>query len=65
MAEHHNIQMDLVKMADGGRLLRLTDARSGLALEQVLDPQQPVVRQKEKLLRVFEAALARAELTAA
>ncbi len=65
MDERNNIQMDLVKLADGGRLLRLTEPQSGLALEKVLDPRQPVVRQKERLMGVFEAALARAALSAA
>ena len=33
---------------------------SGLALEKKLDPQKSIVGQKEQLLGVFEAALARA-----
>ena len=65
MVDRSQIQIDLVKLADGGRLLRLTEAQSGLALEKLLDPRQPVVRQKERLLGVFEAALAQAELSLA
>lgn len=65
MIDRGNIQIDLIKLIGGERLLRLTESRSGLALEQRLDPDQPVVRQKEKLLEVFEVALARAELAAA
>jgi hypothetical protein len=61
MADHDKIQLDLVKLVNGERILRLTDPRSGLALEKKLLPAEAVVRQKERLLQVFEAALARAE----
>jgi len=62
MLDRDKIQFDLVKLLTGERLLRLTDPQSGLALEKKLDPAQGVVPQKERLLKVFEAALARAEL---
>ena len=65
MAAHDKIQIDLIKLADGMRLLRLTEAQSGLSLERKLDPDRPVLRQKQQLLSVFEAALAQAELSAA
>ena len=65
VADRDKIQIDLIKLADGERLLRLTEPQSGLSLEKKLDSKQPVVRQKERLLGVFEAALARAELHAA
>jgi hypothetical protein len=65
MTDRPNIQIDLIKLAGGERLLRLSEAQSGLSLEKKLDPQKPVVSQKEKLLGVFEAALAQAELVAA
>jgi len=65
MVDRKNIQIDLIKLVNGERLLRLTEPRSGLALEKMLDPQKPVASQKEKLIGVFEAALARAELAAA
>jgi hypothetical protein len=39
--------------------------KSGIALEQKLAPADAVVRQKEKLLSAFQAALARVELSAA
>lgn len=51
------IQIDLVKLADGCRLLRLSQPHSGLCLEKKLDPTQPVAQQKEWLLREFEALL--------
>ncbi|MEI9866419.1 MAG: hypothetical protein WDN00_18055 [Limisphaerales bacterium] len=65
MVDRNKIQIDLIKLAGGERLLRLTESLSGLSLEKKLDPQKPVASQKEKLLGVFDAALARAELMAA
>ena len=65
MVSRGQIQIDLIKLISGERLLRLTEPLSGLALEKKLDPMQPVVRQRERLFSVFEAALARAELSAA
>jgi hypothetical protein len=62
MPNHDKIQIDLVKLAGGGRLLRFSDPSTGLALEKRLEPDQPVVRQREKLSRVFDAALASAAL---
>ncbi len=61
MVDRSKIQIDLIKLVSGERLLRLTEAQSGLSLEKKLDARQSVVRQKERLLGVFEAALARAE----
>jgi hypothetical protein len=46
----------------GERILRLTEPQSGLSLEKKLASADAVVRQKEKLLGIFEAALAQAEL---
>ena len=60
-----NIQMNLIKLVGGERLLRLTEPQSGLSLEKKLDPRKPVAAQKDGLLGVFDAALARAELVAA
>ncbi len=65
MIDRNKIQIDLIKLIGGERLLRLTEAQSGLALEKKLDPQKSVACQKENLLGVFEAALARAGLMAA
>lgn len=65
MANRDTIQIDLIKLASGERFLRLTEPLSGLALENKLDPKQPVVPQRERLFSVFEAALARAELSTA
>jgi len=65
MVDRDKIQFDLVKLLNGGRLLRLTEPQSGLTLEKKLAPADAVVRQKEKLLQALEAALARVELSAA
>ena len=65
MVDREKIQIDLVKLLNGGRLLRLTEPQSGLTLEKKLAPADAVVRQKEKLLQAFEAALARVELSPA
>ena len=51
------IQIDLLKLADGARLLRLSEATSGLSLEKKLDASEPVARQKDWLLREFETLL--------
>ncbi|MBI5396940.1 MAG: hypothetical protein HZA91_16715 [Verrucomicrobia bacterium] len=59
MATDTEIQMELIKLASGDRLLRLTEPSTGLCLEKKLDPRQPVIRQKDRLRRAFEAALAR------
>ena len=65
MVDRNKIQIDLIKLVGGERLLRLTEPQSGLSLEKKLDAKQPVARQKEQLLGVFESALARAELISA
>ena len=65
MVDRDNIQIDLIKLVSGERLLRLTEPRSGLALEKKLDPKKSVASQKHKLCGVFEAALNRNQLAAA
>ena len=47
------IQIDLVKLAEGTRLLRLTDPESRLSLEKSLDPRLPLLAQKERWVRAF------------
>ena len=58
------VQIELVKLVDGTRLLRLSELKSGLCLEKRLDPKQPVARQKQKWQQAFESMLAH-ELAAA
>jgi hypothetical protein len=65
MGHRNEIQIELIKLAGGERLMRLTHLPSGLVLETKLDSRQVVVRQKERLMGVFEAALAKAELSPA
>ncbi len=53
------IEMLLLKLADGARVLRLSEPASGLCLEKRLDPQESVARQKERWKRAFLAMLDR------
>jgi len=63
MVDRDKIQFDLIKLLNGERILRLTEPQSGLSLKKKLASADAVVRQKEKLLGIFEAALAQTELT--
>jgi hypothetical protein len=54
-----NIEMLLLKLADGARILRFIEPESGLCLEKRLDPAQPVARQKERWQHVFATMLER------
>ncbi|MCX6905348.1 MAG: hypothetical protein NTW03_18090 [Verrucomicrobia bacterium] len=65
MNDRSQIQIDLIKLVSGERILRLTEPEPGLSLEKKLNPAEAVARQKERLLRVFEGALAQAQLLAA
>ncbi len=56
---HPEIQIELIKLVNGDRLLRLTEPKAALTLERKIDPKQPVLRQKQNLMTVFEAALER------
>lgn len=51
------IEVLLFKLTDGGRVLRFSDALSGLALEKRLDPKLPVQKQKQRLGVLFEELL--------
>jgi hypothetical protein len=54
-----DIEMLLLKLTDGARILRLSDPESGLCLEKRLDPAQSVARQKQRWVQVFTAMLER------
>lgn len=54
-----DIELLLLKLADGGRILRLSEPRSGLCLEKRLDSQESIARQKERWKHVFVAMLER------
>jgi len=58
------IEMVLLKLTDGARILRFTEPASGLSLEKRVEPDQPVARQKERWKQVFTSMLER-ELGAA
>ncbi|GEP44006.1 hypothetical protein BGE01nite_32970 [Brevifollis gellanilyticus] len=55
MNKLHRIQ--LLTLTAGGRILRMEDEASGLSIERRLDPRLPLVVQKERLERLFEAML--------
>jgi hypothetical protein len=59
-----DVEMLLLKLADGARILRFSEPESGLCLEKRLDPAQPVARQKEHWEQVF-ASIWEHELDAA
>src|SRR4029077_21136101 len=56
VAHRNTIQIELIKLATGARLLRLTEPKSGLALGRKLDPKVQVSAQKEALAKVYQAA---------
>jgi hypothetical protein len=62
MPDARKMEIELVKLADGARLLRFTDVRSGVSVERKLDAGRSVDKQKKQLAEVFEAAVARAQL---
>ena len=53
------IQIDLVKLTGGSRLLRLSDTASRLCLDKRHDPSASVLRQKQHWLHVFRDLLSR------
>jgi hypothetical protein len=54
-----DIELLLLKLADGGRVLRLVEPRSGLCLEKRLDPEESLARQKERWKLAFLSLLER------
>jgi hypothetical protein len=58
LAMNDQIKIQLVKLTEGGRLLRFSEKVSGLCLEKRLGAQRPVVLQKARLLREFQDLLA-------
>lgn len=56
---NRNLEMLLLKVADGSRILRLSEQNSGLCLEKRLDPAEPVFSQKQRWIQAFEAMLDR------
>ncbi len=54
-----SIEMLLLKLADGGRVLRFYEPASGLCLEKRLEPDKPVAQQKKRWEKVFSSMLER------
>ena len=54
-----DIELLLLKLTDGARVLRFSEPKSGLCLEKRLDPRQSVARQKERWQQVFKVLLER------
>jgi hypothetical protein len=52
-----NIQITLIRLQDGSRLLRLSEPETGLALERALNPNRSVVRQKQQFKALFESMI--------
>lgn len=52
-----DIHVEMIRLADGSRLLRLSEPNSGLSLERRLNEARPVARQKEWLMKEFIALL--------
>ena len=57
------IQVQLVRLIDGARLLRFGEKTSGLSLEKRTDARRAIGQQKQGLLREFALLLER-EVTA-
>lgn len=53
------IELLLLKLADGARILRLSDPVSGLCLEKRLDSKVPVAKQTKHWKQAFQAFLER------
>ncbi len=56
---NRDIELLLLKLADGACVLRFSEPKSGLCLEKRLDTQEPVARQKERWKNVFVSMLER------
>ena len=65
MFDRDKIQIDLIKLAEGGRLLRVSERQSGLSLDRKIDNRRPVYDQKRQLIEIFEATFARAQASLA
>lgn len=52
-------QVDLIKLSDGTRMLRVSDVPSGTTLERRVDAQRSVASQKDAVERALRAVLER------
>ena len=53
------IELLMLKLADGARVLRLTEPTSGISLEKRLDPRESIAQQTEKWKNTFHSLLER------
>jgi hypothetical protein len=53
------IELVMLKLADGARILRVSEPVSGLCLEKRLDPHEPVARQTDRWKDTFLSLLKR------
>jgi hypothetical protein len=53
------IELLMLKLVDGARILRLSDPASGLCLEKRLDSKIPVAQQTQHWKRAFQSFLER------
>ena len=51
------MQIQLVTLTNGQRLLRMEDEASGLTLERRLHPEKPLVAQKARMMQLFQSML--------
>jgi hypothetical protein len=51
------IQIDLIKLAEGGRLLRVSERQSGLSLDRKIDNRRPCTIRSASLLRFSKRRL--------
>jgi hypothetical protein len=60
MSRRPRIDIELIKLVGGKRVIRLSTPSSPLVLEQKLDPKQAVLAQEKLMVAAYEAALAQA-----
>ena len=61
---NENIRIQLLTLAQGGRIIRLEDDATGLSVERKVHPDKPLVAQKASLMSIFET-LVKSESAAA
>lgn len=54
-----DIEMLLLKLSDGSRVVRFSEPHSGLCLEKRLEREESIARQKQRWMEVFVAMLER------
>ena len=59
-----NIQITLLRLKDGSRLIRLSEFETGIALERAMNPNRPLLRQKQQLKSMYYSMLQHSKLLA-